>query len=39
MPATMPLSPGQSLAHYQIVELVGRGGMDSPLLVKRKPSF
>jgi hypothetical protein len=33
-------SPGVLLGErYQIREVLGRGGMDSPLLVKRKPSF
>jgi hypothetical protein len=33
-------SPGGLLGErYQIREVLGRGGMDSPLLVKRKPSF
>ena len=36
--ALMSLSPGHKLAHYEIVESVGSGGMDSPLRVKGKPS-
>ena len=32
------LEPGARLGTYEILEPVGAGGMDSPLLVKKKPS-
>ncbi len=32
----MTLEPGTRLGSYEILALVGSGGMDSPLLVKRK---
>ena len=34
----MSLAPGTRLAHYEILEAIGKGGMDSPLRVKGKPS-
>ena len=36
--ALMSLEPGHKLAHYEVLELIGRGGMDSPRRIKRKPS-
>jgi len=35
----MSLAPGTKLGHFQIVEAIGAGGMDSPRLVKRGASF
>ena len=34
----MPLAAGTRLVHYEILEAIGKGGMDSPRRVKRKPS-
>jgi len=34
----MPLTPGTKLGQYEVVEAIGAGGMDSPRVVKRKPS-
>ena len=36
--ALMSLEPGHKLAHYEVLKLIGRGGMDSPRRIKRKPS-
>jgi hypothetical protein len=33
------LETGHRLTHYEIVQRIGKGGMDSPRLVKRKPVF
>jgi hypothetical protein len=35
----MSLTAGMRVGPYEIVSPIGAGGMDSPLLVKRKPSF
>jgi len=35
----MTLSAGACFGPYEILSPLGAGGMDSPLLVKRKPSF
>jgi hypothetical protein len=35
----MSLTIGAFLGPYRVVAHIGSGGMDSPLLVKRKPSF
>jgi len=35
----MTFSAGAHLGPYEILAPAGAGGMDSPLLVKRKPSF
>ena len=35
----MTLASGTRLGSYEILGALGEGGMDSPLLVKRNPSF
>ena len=35
----MNFKEGSYVGTYQILSLLGAGGMDSPLLVKRKPSL
>jgi len=35
----MSFALGTRLGSYEVVASLGQGGMDSPLLVKRKPSF
>jgi hypothetical protein len=35
----MTLAVGTRVGPYNLLSVLGVGGMDSPLLVKRKPSF
>ena len=35
----MVLESGSRLGHYEILEPLGVGGMDSPCRIKRKPSY
>ena len=34
----MPLKPSTRLGAYEVLEPIGKGGMDSPCRIKRKPS-